>query len=166
MPCLILFVFVKVPLLRVMKGSYFGACKVKKHFHCLIICIYFDLICSMTPKLFAQWFIFPNPSFAWRWSAVIGRLVSFSFLLPVMSNKAVLVSSAALCTALPWKQLFAPKAAPSGKEWICIFIQTNEKRPTSGRAIWNSLGLDSFQWFRVDSFFWETITLYTVHFQI
>ncbi len=25
---------------------------------------------------------------------------------------------------------------------------------------------DSFQWFRVDSFFWETITLYTVHFQI
>ncbi len=25
---------------------------------------------------------------------------------------------------------------------------------------------DSFQWFRVDSFFWETVTLYTVHFQI
>ncbi len=25
---------------------------------------------------------------------------------------------------------------------------------------------DSFQWFRVDSFFWETISLYTVHFQI
>ncbi len=25
---------------------------------------------------------------------------------------------------------------------------------------------DSLQWFRVDSFFWETITLYTVHFQI
>ncbi len=25
---------------------------------------------------------------------------------------------------------------------------------------------DSFQWFRVDSFFWETITLYMVHFQI
>ncbi len=25
---------------------------------------------------------------------------------------------------------------------------------------------DSFQWFRVDSFFWETITLYTEHFQI
>ncbi len=27
------------------------------------------------------------------------------------------------------------KAAPSGKEWICIFIQTNEKRPSSGWAI-------------------------------
>ncbi len=25
---------------------------------------------------------------------------------------------------------------------------------------------DSFQWFSVDSFLWETITLYTVHFQI
>ncbi len=25
---------------------------------------------------------------------------------------------------------------------------------------------DSFQWFRVNSFFWETITLNTVHFQI
>ncbi len=25
---------------------------------------------------------------------------------------------------------------------------------------------DSFQWFRVDSYFWETITLYMVHFQI
>ncbi len=25
---------------------------------------------------------------------------------------------------------------------------------------------DLFKWFRVDSFFWETITLYTVHFQI
>ncbi len=44
----------------------------------------------------------------------------------------------------------APKAASSGKDWICIFIQTNSKR----------------QWFRVDAFFWETITLYTVHFQI
>ncbi len=34
----------------------------------------------------------------------------------------------------------------------------------------NLLGIrfknDSFQWFRVDSFFWETITLYTVCFQI
>ncbi len=51
----------------------------------------------------------------------------------------------------------APKAAPSGKEWICIFIQTNAKikfsqvcaAATSGRAnmlmfmltsTWNGLG--------------------------
>ncbi len=45
------------------------ACKVKKRF--LIICIYLYLICTMTPKRFAQWFIFPNPTFAWRYSAVI-----------------------------------------------------------------------------------------------
>ncbi len=38
------------------------ACKVKKHFYCLLICIYVYLICSTTPKSF----IFPNPSFAWR----------------------------------------------------------------------------------------------------
>ncbi len=25
---------------------------------------------------------------------------------------------------------------------------------------------DSFQWFRLDSFYWETVTLYTMHFQI
>ncbi len=36
----------------------------KKHFH-FLICIYFYLICSTTPKRFAQQFIFPNPSFAW-----------------------------------------------------------------------------------------------------
>ncbi len=65
----------------------------------------------------------------------------------------------------------APKAAPSGKEWICIFIQTNAKRPTSGRQYANvscfiRFKNDSFQWFRVNSFFWETITLYMVHFQI
>ncbi len=34
----------------------------------------FYLICSTTPKRFAQRFIFPNPSFAWRYSAVIGLI--------------------------------------------------------------------------------------------
>ncbi len=76
----------------------------------------------------------------------------------------------------------APKTAPSGKEWISIFIQTKVKIKFS-QVKWvgnmlmfhvdlnmKRLGIrfknDSFQWFRVDSFFWETITLYTVHFQI
>ncbi len=31
---------------------------------------------------------------------------------------------------------------------------------------WDSFKNDLFQWFRVDSFFWETMTLYMVHFQI
>ncbi len=64
------FIF-KVPLLWVMKGSYFGfgtpnnrltCMQGQKHFHFLIICIYFYLICSMTPKRFVQRLIFPNPS--------------------------------------------------------------------------------------------------------
>ncbi len=74
----------------------------------------------------------------------------------------------------------APKAAPSGKEWICMFIQTNVKIKFSqvcarskraGNMLMfhvdismKRLGIhfknDSFQWFRVDSFFWETITLH------
>ncbi len=96
--------------------------------------------------------------------------------------------SAALCTAVTEETAIfnAPKVAPSGKEWICIFIQTNAKIKFSqvcARNKWvgnmlmfhvdvnmKRLGIrfknDSFQWFRVDSFFWETITLYTVHFQI
>ncbi len=57
----------KVPLLWVVKGSYFDfgespttgwqGCKVKKHFHCLIIYIYLYLPCSLTPKRFAQRYI-------------------------------------------------------------------------------------------------------------
>ncbi len=64
---------------------------------------------------------------------------------------------------------FAPKAARSGKKWICILIQTKRKRPTSGGGnmlmfhidvnMNHELGIrlknDSFQWFRVHSFFWE-----------
>ncbi len=107
--------WLKVPLLWVMKGSYFGFgspqqqvdmhSSSKKHFHILIICISFYLICSTTPKRFVQRFIFPNPSCAWRWSAVIGRFHLKQDL---------------------WA-FNAPKAAPSGKEWICMFIQTNAK---------------------------------------
>ncbi len=147
----VIFTF-KVPLLWVMKGWH--ACKVKKHFHFLIICISFYLICSTTSKWFAQRFIFPNPSFGWRQSAVIGRFHLQQCL---------------------WA-FNAPKAAPSGKEWICTFIQTNAKIKFSQVCACNKwvgnmlmfhvdvnmkrLGIhfknDSFKWFRVDSFFWET----------
>ncbi len=95
-----------------------------------------------------------------------------------ISFKAVFVSFRAVFDT--------PKAAPSGKEWICMFIQTNAKIKFSQvcrRNKWagnmlmfhvnvnmKRLGIryknDSFQWFRVDSLFWETITLYMVHFQI
>ncbi len=62
----------------------------------------------------------------------------------------------------------APKAAPSGKEQISIFIQTNVKTQVSPGL--KRLGIrfknNSFHWFRVEYLFWETISLYTVHFQI
>ncbi len=68
-----------------------------------------------------------------------------------MPDKAAFVSSVLLCVQrYRGNRYFTPpKAAPSDKEWICIFIQTNAKRPTSGRAIclcfmltstWNGLG--------------------------
>ncbi len=69
-----------------LKGSYFGFGsrqqqfdmhgRWKKHFHFLIISICVYLICSMTPKRFAQRIIFPNPSFAWR-DANLRWLVDF-----------------------------------------------------------------------------------------
>ncbi len=44
----------------------------QKHLHFLIIWFIFYLICSTTAKWFAQLYIFPNPSFVWCQSAVIG----------------------------------------------------------------------------------------------
>ncbi len=112
--------------------------KVKKHFHCLIICIYFL-------PYFAQ--RLPNDSLndLFFQTLLCMTLISgdwsdwshFHFISPVMPDKAAFERSAALCTALPGKPLFfAPKDAPSCKEWIIIFIQTNEKIPTSGQEIW------------------------------
>ncbi len=53
--------------------------------------------------------------------------------MPVMPDKAVFVSSAALCTALPGKLLFLPlqKQHLVAKNEFEFFIQTNAKRPTS-----------------------------------
>ncbi len=126
--CLYCVTWNKVPLLWVMIGSYFGfgipnnrtCMQGQKHFHFLIICIYFYLICSTTPKRFTQWFIFPNPSSSWRYSALIGRFH--------LKQSAVL-----LCVQRYRGN--GSKRTPSGKEWISIFIQTNEKRATSGRGI-------------------------------
>ncbi len=130
---------IKVPLLWVMKGSYFGFGSPQqqadmharsKNTHCLIICIYFYLTCSTTPKRFVQRLIFPNPSICGEWS-------HFHFIMPVMPDKAAFVSAVLLCVQRYRGNRYftAPKAASSGKEWICIFIQTNAKRPTSGRVI-------------------------------
>ncbi len=54
---------------------------------------------------------------------------NFYFIMPVMPDNAAFVSAVLLCAAVTGEtDIFtAPKAAPSGKEWISIFIQTNVK---------------------------------------
>ncbi len=54
-----------------------------------------------------------------------------------ISFKAAFVSAVLLWVIGETAIFTAPKTAPSGKEWICIFIQTNVKRPTSGRQYAN-----------------------------
>ncbi len=81
------------------------ACKVKKHFHFLIICIYFYLICSTTPKRL----IFPNPSSVWRYSALIGRF----HLKQCLWAQCYFVYSVTVETAI----FNATKVTPSGNKW-------------------------------------------------
>ncbi len=44
---------------------------------------------------------------------------------------------AALCTAFPGETAIftAPKVAPSGKEWICIFIHTKKTNKWAGNML-------------------------------
>ncbi len=65
---------------------------------------------------------------------ICGDWSDFHLISPVMPDKAVFVRAVLLCVQR-YGYFNAPKAAPSGKEWISIFIQTNTKRPTSGRGI-------------------------------
>ncbi len=110
--------------------SGWHACMVKKLFLCLIMCIYFFLTCSTTPKRFAQRWIFPNQSFAV--TLLCGDWSDWSHFHYIMPSWAVL-----LCVQRYRGNRYftAPNAVHSDKEWICIFIQINAKRPTSGRAI-------------------------------
>ncbi len=75
------------------------ACKVKKHLHFLIICIYFYLICSTTRKRFSQR-NFSKPLLCVTLICVDWSDWSISF-------KAVFVSAVLLCVQpLPGKRLF------------------------------------------------------------
>ncbi len=161
----------------VMKGSYFGFGSLQqqvdmharsKNTFIVIICIYLPydsqtirLTIHLLPLLCVM--------------LICGDWSHFHFIMPVMPDKAALKKCCFVYSVTGETAIFtAPKAAPSGKELICIFIQTNK---WAGNMLMfhvdvnmKRLGIrfknDSFQWFRVDSLFWETITLYTVHFQI
>ncbi len=99
----------------------------------------------------------------------------------LISFKAVFVSSVPLCVKpFPGNSYFN---APKG-HLVAFYSDQHENQlfPGLSRQLVGNmlmchvnvnvkrLGIylknDSFQWFRFDSFFWETITLYTVHFQI
>ncbi len=159
----------KVPLLWVMKGSYlvlesstgWHACKVKKHFHFLIYAFIFTLFVQRLSNDSFKDSFFQTPPLHdanLRWLVPISRF----HLKSCLWAQCCFVYSCYWGTAI----VNAPKAAPSGKERICIFIQTNEKIKFSQFCTGNMLmfhvdinmkrlGIrfknDSFQWFRVDS---------------
>ncbi len=95
-------------------------------------------------------------------------------LILISPDKAVF-SSATLCTA-PGKTVFLPlqkQHLVEDNEFAFSFRPTWKDQQVAGNMLMfhvESTGIgfknDSFQWFRVDSFIWETITLYMEHFQI
>ncbi len=137
----------KVPLLCVMKGSYFGfgspQQQVDMHarskntlsynMHLFLSYLLNDSQTIRSTIHFSKPLCVTLICGDWsNWS-------HFHFIMPVMPDKAVL-----LCVQrYRGKPLFyAPKAAPSGKEWICIFIQTKAKRPSGQTSTWTAW--DSF----------------------
>ncbi len=98
----------------------------------------------------------------------------FHFIMPVMSDKAAFLSSVLLCVQpLLGKLLFLPllkQHLVAKNEFAFSFRpMRKDQQVCKLTSTWNGLGFvlktthfnDS-----VDSFFWETITLYMVHFQI
>ncbi len=133
------FTFIKVPLLLVMKSSYFGfgspqhrltCMQGQKHFNFLIICIYFYLICSMIN--------FSKP-------LLCMTLICGDWSDWLISFKAVFVSTVLLCVQpLPGKQLFLmlqKQHLVAKNEFACSFRPRRKSsfpgsaRATSGRAI-------------------------------
>ncbi len=109
------------------------ACKVKKHFHCLHFHLPYLLNDSQTIHSTIH-FSKPLLCMMLIWS-------HFHFIMPVMPDKAVFVSAVLLCVQR-YLRNSCFTALPSGKEWICIFIQTNAKRPLMFMltSTWNGLG--------------------------
>ncbi len=122
------------------------ACKVKKQFNFLIICIYFYLICSTTPKTVRSMIHFSKPLLCVTlicgdWSDwLISFKAEHSVVYSVTGETAI---------------VNAPKAAPSGNKWAGNMLMFHDDVEMKRLKI--RFENDSFQWFRVDSFFWETI---------
>ncbi len=113
------------------------ACKVKKHFHCLIICIYFYLAQLLTNDSFKDYFfqIPPLHDVILQW---LVRWVSFS--LHHACNawwSSVYDSIAALCTELPGKPIFHLQ-----KQHLCL-VPTVSPNPIFVQILINRSYLDS-----------------------
>ncbi len=114
--------------------------------------------------------------FVWSLNA---RYFHFHFIMPVMPDKAAFVSAELLCVQRYRETAILPlqkRHLVAKNEFAFSFRPTRKDQQVGGNMLMfhvdfnmKQFGIcfknDSFQWFRVDSFFWET-TLYTVHFQI
>ncbi len=129
----------KVPLLWVIKGSYFGFgspqqqvdmhARSKNTFHLSYNMHLFLPYLLNDTQTIRSTIHFSKPLLCvtliccdWsNWS-------HFHFIMPVMPDKAVFVSAVLLCVQRYWGNRFfyRSKSAPNGKEWICIFIQTQK----------------------------------------
>ncbi len=117
------------------------ACKIKKHFHCLIICIYFYFTFLTLPYTLLFFQTPPLCDANRRW---LVRFVSFHFIMSIMPDKAAFVSAVLLCVQrYRDKHYFyrSKRGTYSGKEWICIFIQRRkDQRDQHLKSTWNGLG--------------------------
>ncbi len=95
----------------------------------------------------------------------------YPFISHVMPDQAAFVSAVLLCVQHYQGNPVYFYCFKSGTLWQRMnlhFHSDNAKRPTSVHVNMKLFGIrfkkNLFQWFRVDSFFWETITVYTNNF--
>ncbi len=144
-----------MPLLWVMKGSYFGFGIPNNRLtwmqgqKTLSLSYYMHLFCL--PYLLNDSFFGPLLCV----TLICGDWSQFHFISP---DKAAFVMWAKN-SKMNLQSSFRPT-----EQWADNMLMFHVEVNTKGLGI--RLTKDSLQWFRVDSFFWETITLYTLHFQI
>ncbi len=171
----------KVPLLWVMKGSYFGFGSPQQQ---VDISMQSQKTLSLSNNMHSLYFYLTCTTIHFSKSLLCMTLICGDWSIGLIFISSCLQFLIKLLVGVQRyrgnRYFYAPEAAPSGKEWICFFIQTNAKKNNmwacnsyanvscwlQHEKAWDRFKNDSFQWFRVDAFFWETITLYTVHFQI
>ncbi len=145
------------------------ACKVKKHFHCLInrLCILFLTYLLNDSQIICSTIHFSKP-------LICDDRYHFHFTVSVMPDKAAFVSAVLLCvqhfrgsskSCTQWQTMnFHSDQRKKTNKWagnmLMFHVDVNRKR--LGIRFKNNF----IQWFSIDILFWETITLYTTQFQM